>query len=76
MNLSDDLNAPKGKAMSRTFRLPSFSITVQVALLQARLAARSDFRRAVAILQRAMIALDSAIAIVARFVGAARMVQA
>ncbi|MEO6711482.1 MAG: hypothetical protein ABIP42_18005, partial [Planctomycetota bacterium] len=64
-------SASIGIHMKRTFRLPSFSVTVQVALAQARIVARWDFRRAVAILQRALIALDSAIAIVARFVGAA-----
>lgn len=55
--------------MRSTFRLPSFGLRVQLALARARLVARREFRRAVSILRDAGIALDSAIAIVARFVG-------
>lgn len=57
--------------MTTTFRLPNFGLEVQFALAHARVVARRDFHRAVAILRRAAIALDSAIAIVARLVGAA-----
>lgn len=61
--------------MTSTFRLPSFSLTVQVALAHARIVARlGDFRRAVAILtERGGILLDSAIAIAARFFASRRV---
>lgn len=54
------------------FRLPSFSIQVQVALARARVVARRNIHLAIGYLTEAHISLDSAIAIVARFFGASR----
>lgn len=62
--------------MSRTFRLPSLNLSVQFALAHARVAVRRSFTGAVEILRRAGIALDSAIAIAARFFGAVAKVAA
>jgi hypothetical protein len=47
----------------------SQNFSLQIAIARAKLVARSDFRRAIALLVKAHVAIDSAIAYVARLVG-------
>lgn len=48
----------------------SYDLKLQIAVMRAKMVARSDFRRAVALLVKARVKIEAAIAYVARLVGA------